>query len=184
MLIARRPPIGHPARTRRLVQVWHVEDHGYGIEVLQFLKQINHTAATAESALTAAGYTVLGTWTPEADDDQACERMPLAVDGRGFLMRTFRLYAPPGACHAADPAAAAVVQTILSRLLSFRSVPTDTATLPNHYHEALREHLATLRHRAARPHQPGDTPPEVCHRAAGQLARILRTLETEFADSF
>ena len=184
MLIARRLPIGHPRRIRPLVQVWRVEDQGYGVEVVQFLEQIDHTAATPESALTAAGYTVIGPWTPEADTDKACERMPLAVDGRGFLMRMFRLYVRPGACHADDPEAAAVVQSILARLLSFGSVPADTATLPNHYHEALREHLATLHHRAARPHQPGDTPPEVCHRAAEQLARILRTLETEFADSF
>ncbi|WP_067469673.1 hypothetical protein [Nocardia amamiensis] len=183
MLIARRPPIDHPARARRLVQVWRVEDHGYGVEVCQFLEQIDHTAATAESALTAAGYTVVGPWTPEADDDQACERMPLAVDGRGFLMRMFRLYVRPGACHAADPEAAAVVQAILSRLLSF-GIPADPATLPHHYHEALRGHLATLRDRATRPRQPGDTPPEVCHRAADQLARILRTLEVEHADSF
>ncbi|WP_433635626.1 hypothetical protein [Nocardia sp. CA-120079] len=185
MLIARRLPVDHPNYNGPDVQVWRVVDQGYGVEVLQYVEHIDHNAAaTTESALTAAGYTVAGPWKPEADTEQARERMPLTADARGFIMRMFRLYVRPGPCHAAEPDAAGVVQTVLARLLLVGQIPADTATLPSHYRAALRERLAELTARAARPPQPGHTPPEVCQRAAKHLARIIRTLETEYAESF
>lgn len=184
MLIARRIRTAHNPYTGADVEIWRVEDQGHGVEVEQYIERIDHPAATAESALAAAGYTLAGPWQPEAERHPARERMPLTADARGFIMRMFRLYVRPGPCHATDPDAAGVVQSVLARLLMSGRIPADVATLPAYYHKALRAHLAELSARALQPPRPGHTPPEVYGRAAAQLARILRTLETEFAESF
>ncbi|WP_033247133.1 hypothetical protein [Nocardia carnea] len=174
--IARRAPIGHPQRRGNRVQVYRVAEQGHGIEVLQYIEQLDYDTTTAENALSAAGYTLAGVWRPEADPG-TIERLPLRCDTRGFLRRMHRLYSAPGAGHATDPAAATVVREILGALL----LADPRADDPARFHAALRDHLTATRDRAAFAAGRGPGAAQALTRAADILARVARTLETDFA---
>ncbi|MGW4719901.1 hypothetical protein [Nocardia sp. NPDC004260] len=171
-LIARRAPSGHPQHRGDLVQVYRVDEQGHGIEVYQFIEQLDYTNTTAENALTAAGYNLAGVWRPEAEPG-TIERLPLRCTARGFLLRMQRLYTSPSAEHAADPAAADIVRAGIAHVLA-----TPERTDPAALRWALVDRIGAA---SARARNPSDPDPHAAGRAGAILARIVRALETEFA---
>lgn len=171
-LIARRAPSGHPHHRGDRVQVYRVDDQGHGIEVYQFIEQLDYTGTAAENALTAAGYDLAGVWRPEAEPG-TIERLPLRCTARGFLLRMQRLYTNPSAEHAADPAAADIVRRGLALVLA-NPEHADPAAL----RWALVNRMGAANARARNPNDPD---PHAATRAGAIFARIVRALETEFA---
>lgn len=171
-LIARRAPSGHPHHRGDRVQVYRVDDQGHGIEVYQFIEQLDYTGTAAENALTAAGYDLAGVWRPEAEPG-TIERLPLRCTARGFLLRMQRLYTSPSAEHAADPAAADIVRRGLALVLA-QPEHSDPAAL----RWALVDRMGAANARARNHNDPD---PHAAVRAGAIYARIVRALETEFA---